>query len=74
MSMLAAPFATIVSTHAPARGATAEAPAGRSEGVEVSTHAPARGATAVGTAQDGVIGPFQLTRPRGARQPHWGLS
>ncbi len=54
-----------VSTHAPARGATATGPVPRWPAA-VSTHAPARGATGV-EARGRRFRSFQPTRPHGAR-------
>ncbi len=59
------PRRVLVSSHAPARGATIV----RCRGLrfrDVSSHAPARGATARDPADAGIAG-FQATRPHGAR-------
>ena len=60
------PSSTLVSIHAPARGATTCPPA-KSLRNEVSIHAPARGATSrLATSRRRKS--FQSTRPRGARR------
>ena len=59
-------FLTIVSTHAPTRGATYVVRVYR-YAMRVSTHAPTRGAT-IAAFIIALVKEFQPTRPRGARR------
>jgi len=61
------PTESIVSIHAPTRGATRDARENNAE-QNVSIHAPTRGATSNSSEQMGLMS-FQSTPPRGGRRP-----